>query len=247
MIDIHTHILPGIDDGAADIRTALQMIRNAAEGGTRQIILTPHCAPSYGFFNFSNEELNRHFVRLCSAVREAGIPAVLHPGMEVLYEGRAEFVKNIDDFYPLCGSRYFLMEYYFDVPPSEFLEGIRTVEEYGYVPIIAHPERYECVNDDWELALEGRRAGALFQINKGSLAGRHGAAARECAVFFLEQDAADFVASDAHDLNFRRSGLMNVYRFVQSEYGRKRAYRLFEGNPEKVIQNLQITDINRSR
>lgn len=247
MIDIHTHILPGVDDGARTMRDAVNMIRDAVSAGTREIIVTPHCAPSYGFFNFDDEILDEHFVRLCRVVRQEKIPVILHPGMEVLYEGKQELIRNIDQYFPLCGSRYFLMEYYFDSPAEDLLEGIDTVCRYGYIPVIAHPERYECVGREWELVLEGRRRGGLFQINKGSLAGRHGEKARRTAGYLLEADAVDFIASDTHDLRYRGPGLGRVCRFIQEEYGQERAYRLFVGNPQRIVQDMQIMDRNRSR
>lgn len=247
MIDIHTHILPRVDDGARTVSDAIRMIKDAVRAGTREIIITPHCAPSYGFFNYDDEILDEHFARLCQVVQQEGIPVILHPGMEVLYEGRRELLENIEQYFPLCGGRYLLMEYYFDTLAEDFLEGIDTVIECGYVPLIAHPERYECICREWELVLEGRDRGALFQMNKGSLAGRHGENARRVAGYLLESDAVDFIASDAHDCKYRTAGLRRIYQFIQNEYGRERAYRLFVGNPEKVINNIQIMDIDRSR
>lgn len=247
MIDIHTHILPGVDDGARTVSDAIKMIRDSVKSGTREIILTPHCAPSYGFFNFDDETLDDSYVSLYRIVRQEGIPVILHPGMEVLYEGKHELAEQIDRYFPLCGSRYFLMEYYFDTPAEDFLEGISSVKEFGYVPVIAHPERYECVNRDWELVLEGKRKGALFQMNKGSISGRHGERARRCSGRLLEADAVDFIASDAHDPRYRNSRLDRVYQFIQEEYGQERAYRLFAGNPERIVHNMQIMDLDRSR
>ena len=235
MIDIHTHILPGVDDGAGTIRDALQLIRQAAEGGTREIILTPHCAPSYGFFNYNDERLEEKFERLCEAVYRERIPVLLHPGMEVLYEDREEFLEHAKDYASLCASRYLLVEYYFDASPDIFLEGIRTVRECGYIPVVAHPERYGYVKTDPAIVKEGRGLGARFQVNKGSLSGAHGAQAQKCANSLLDMDVVDFIASDAHDVRYRGSNLGRVYRYIKSEYGEKRAKKLFEENARKIV------------
>lgn len=236
MIDIHTHILPGVDDGAQTLQEAVRMIRQAAESGTREIILTPHCAPAYDFFNYNDDRLEERFERLCYMVHEEKIPVILHPGMEVLYEGREQLIAHMDDYASLCGGVFFLMEYYFDVHPLDFLEGICTLKECGYIPVIAHPERYRCMKTDWKLAQEGRRLGARFQVNKGSLYGVHGEAARSCAYYLLDQDIVDFIASDAHDRMYRGSRLGKVYRHIQEEYGEERARRLFVDNPMEVVR-----------
>lgn len=238
MIDIHTHILPGVDDGAQTMEEALSLIRQAAEGGTKEIIVTPHCAPAYDFFNFNDDFLEERFERLCWAAERERLPVILHPGMEVLYEDREEFLERREDYATLCGGRYLLMEYYFDVSEDTFLEGIQTARSCGYLPVIAHPERYECIKElGEEPALEGRRLGALLQINKGSLSGTHGELARKRAVRLLDLDAADFVASDAHGGRRRGSGLDRVYRFVESRYGRERARKLFVDNPRRIVGN----------
>ena len=241
MVDIHTHILPGVDDGAADIEMALRLIRHAAAGGTREIFLTPHCAPSYGFYNYDGEELAGQFDRLCRAVyQKEQIPVRLHPGMEDLYEGREDLLRHQDENYPLCGSRYLLMEYYFDVEGEQFLEGIDTLQECGYVPVIAHPERYECVWKYPELLKEGRKKGALFQMNKGSLSGRHGGDAGKTAEWMLDEDLADFIASDAHHPVHRDSGLKYVAEYVRRYYGKEKMYRIFIKNPECIIRDKLI-------
>lgn len=240
MIDIHTHILPGVDDGAETLRDAVRLLRQAAEAGTKEIILTPHCAPSYDFFNYKDARMEDCFETLCRAADQEQIPVMLHPGMEVLYEGKKEWLCHKKEYVTLCGGSYILMEYYFDAQGEEVLEGIETVKENGYIPIIAHPERYDCVKEDWELAIEGRRRGALFQINKGSLSGRHGEKARICACRLLDLDIVDFVASDAHDPEYRGSRLDRVFHFISSEYGKKRARKLFLDNPRKVIHDSKL-------
>lgn len=245
MIDIHTHIMPGVDDGAKDIHMAIQMIRNAVAGGTTDIILTPHCATAYGFYNYDGEELEEHFQYLCREVAWLQIPVRLHPGMEVLYEGQAHFLYHEKDFYPLCGSRYLLVEHYFDISREGFLEGAETVHSCGYIPIVAHPERYACVQEDClsgqrSLLLEAKEKGALFQVNKGSLAGKHGEKSLQTGEWMLEQDLVDFIASDAHHPRFRNAGLRNVEKYIRKEFGSDRAKRLFEDHPRCIIEDNPI-------
>lgn len=243
MIDIHTHILPGVDDGAQSVEQALRLIRSAVRGGTREIILTPHCAPSYGFFNYDIEKLDLQFQKLCSLVCEREqIPVRLHPGMEVLYEGRREMLRHAKEYFPLCGGRCLLTEYYFDTDAYSFIEGIETARECGYIPIVAHPERYECIQETPALIAEARSRGALFQINKGSLAGRHGERAKAAGEWILSMDEADFIASDAHHPKRRGSSLAGVFRYVYERYGEKRARKIFEENPRRIMRGPDETD-----
>lgn len=242
MIDIHTHILPGADDGAGNLRMALRLVREAVMAGTREIIVTPHCAPAYGFFNYDREYLDKQLGVLCRTVREQErLPVRIHPGMEVLYEGRREMMLHSEDYFPLCGSRYLLVEFFFDADASDFMKGIETVRECGYIPVIAHPERYECVQEHLHLVETARREGALFQINKGSLAGKHGRQALDTGVRLLERDEADFIASDAHHPLRRDSRLDGVYAYVRDTFGLRRARRLMEENPRRVMEDLEIS------
>ena len=245
MIDIHTHIMPGVDDGASNYQMAIQMLQNAAAGGTTDVFLTPHCAPSYGFFNANDERLASCFKRLCYEVVKRGIQVRLHPGMEILFEGKQEFLYQKEDYYPLCGSRYYLIEHYFNVTDQVFLEGIESVMEIGGIPIVAHPERYEAIQEDCLLRngaciRKAAEMGALFQVNKGSLMGKHGVKSLHTAVWLLEQELVDFIASDAHHPKYRNAGLRYVEQEIREKYGEARAKCIFEENPRKVIEDKPI-------
>ena len=245
MIDIHTHIMPGVDDGAENYQKALQMLQNAAAGGTTDVILTPHCAPSYGFYNYNDEDLATYFDKLCYEVRKRNIPIRLHPGMEILFEGRDEFLSQIQDFYPLCGSRYYLIEHYFDVDEQGFLEAVECVLEVGGIPIVAHPERYDviqedCLSHNGACIQNAAKKGALFQVNKGSLTGQHGSKSLHTAIWLLEQELVDFIASDAHHPKYRNAGLKYIEQEIREKYGRATAKRIFEENPRKVIEDKPI-------
>lgn len=235
MIDIHTHILPGVDDGASDLRKAVAMLRRACEQGTREVILTPHLAPAYGYFNFDREKLDRSYDQLCRIVYEVEkLPVVLHTGMEVLYEGRKEMLYYKDEYITLCHSPYLLMEFYFDTSPEMFLEGIDTAGECGFIPVVAHPERYACVIEDPKLVIIGKYSGALFQANKSSFSGFHGHKTGKTLSRLMDMKLIDFVASDAHDLTERNPGLDRVRSFVANRYSPLRAETLFEKNAKKI-------------
>lgn len=244
MIDIHTHILPCVDDGANSVSQAIALLRQAEQNGTTDIVLTPHCAPAYGYFSFDCDFLEDCFRRLSLAMNREGISLRLYPGMEVLYEGPEEFALHAKEYVPLAGSRYLLVEFFFDTTRECFLEGIGVARSHGFVPIVAHPERYICIDRNISVALNAREQGALLQINKGSLSGRHGQLPAAAAHRLLQLDAVDFIASDAHHPEYRSSRLDQVFRYIQKEFGFEKARQLFWENPQKVLQNCPMGPVN---
>lgn len=143
MIDIHAHILPGIDDGAEDMYDTLEMARMAADSGVDRIIATPHCNIPGMYGNYFGREYIDRYESVVKAVRKEKIPIEILPGMEVFStEDLPELIVN-HKIMPLNQSRYILMEFAFDEDP-EFADSIlKRVEEVGARPVIAHAERYE--------------------------------------------------------------------------------------------------------
>ena len=167
MIDIHAHILPGIDDGAEDMYDTLEMARMAADSGVDKIIATPHCNIPGMYGNYFGREYIDRYESVVRAVREEEIL----PGMEVFStEDLPELIVN-HKIMPLNQSRYILMEFAFDEDP-EFADSIlKRVEEVGARPVIAHAERYEFIQDYPQIAYRWFRKGYVIQANKGSFLG----------------------------------------------------------------------------
>ena len=147
MIDIHAHILPGIDDGAEDVYDTLEMARMAADSGVDKIIATPHCNIPGMYGNYFGREYIDRYESVVRAVRKEKIPIEILPGMEVFStEDLPELIVN-HKIMPLNQSRYILMEFAFDEDP-EFADSIlKRAEEVGARPVIAHAERYEFIQD----------------------------------------------------------------------------------------------------
>ena len=171
MIDIHAHILPGIDDGAEDTYDTLEMARMAADSGVNRIIATPHCNIPGMYGNYFGREYIDRYESVVRAVRKEKIPIEILPGMEVFStEDLPELIVN-QKIMPLNQSRYILMEFAFDEDP-EFAEAIlKRVKEVGARPVIAHAERYEFIQDYPQIAYRWFRKGYVIQANKGSFLG----------------------------------------------------------------------------
>lgn len=240
MIDVHTHILPLTDDGAKDFEEAIKMIEMAYRGGTNAIVLTPHCAPVYGL-DCDADDIRRKFACFSEIVCEKErIPIRLYLGMEVLYEGRRRMKKENRCYLTANDSRYLLMEYMFDCSKRMFLDGIDWAREQGFVPIVAHPERYDCVQENWELIREAKDHGAYFQLNAGSLFGKYGSMAKRTAHVLLREGLIQMIASDAHNLTNRTARMEQTRIYMEEHYGRRYTKLLLHENPKRMINNQKL-------
>ncbi len=239
MIDIHSHILPEVDDGASSVGTALRMLDDAYCDGTNQIVLTPHFARAYGFLN-PKDKVIALVRQLTEIVENEGIPIRIYPGCEYLMESPGQFEKEFETIATLNGSRYLLVEFYFDAQEAEILRGIAAIRNKNLIPVLAHPERYECIQKYPENISYYIREGALLQMNKGSVLGEFGGRVRNTAVKILMQRGYAFAGSDAHNLVKRNAQMYLSYKFIADHLGIGYAHELFKDNPEKLLQNRDI-------
>lgn len=200
--DIHTHILPGIDDGARDWDMCLEMIDRAWDGGIRRIIATPHYLP------WQKKKTNPlQIVRLCVEVQrrvraELGYEIKIYPGQEIYYH--VDMIEEIrrGEILTMAGTRHILVEFPIDISTQQLKQAVRHICESRYIPILAHIERYEClrINETLEEAAE---LGALFQINIKSLQGGMLNQTTRWCKHQLQERKIDFLASDMHNLSSR--------------------------------------------
>ncbi len=237
MIDLHCHILPGLDDGAFSLDESLMMAEAAYESGTRGIVCTSHSGP------YPKDELLAAFSELQHALRRFSIPIEIYTGQEIyLTEHFPMQIRDIERGYPITinNTAYILVE--FDpMSHSRILkDAVDRLTAGGFIPIIAHPERYRAVAEDVFLAQRLKAAGALLQLNKGSLKGAFGPDAMRAALYMLDERMADFIASDAHSPYERTPKLREVHAFVSEQYSIDYADLLLRENPARVVGNIQI-------
>lgn len=144
MIDIHSHILPLVDDGSTSVDMSLEMLDEAYRDGTKEIVLTPHLAYAYGFEN-PNYKIKELFGQFKDIVEDVGIPIKMYLGCEFLYRSHESFERHFEDITTLNDTKYLLMEFYFDVEEEVILEAVQDVLDKGYIPVVAHPERFEAI------------------------------------------------------------------------------------------------------
>ena len=242
MIDIHTHILPGLDDGSDRTRTSLRMAELAVRSGVTDLIATPHSNQRGRFENYASEELEGQFQRLKDALRQEQIALRLHLGMEVYATSDMAELYREGKLLTLAGSRYLLMEFGFHDDAYYMEHVLRDVMDAGVVPILAHPERYKALQALPDIMVDWVRSGVHMQINKGSLSGFFGKESFRLAVTMLNHDLASFVASDAHRADQRTPVLRDTYRWIAEHYSEFLADRLLRRNPERVLRNEPLSE-----
>lgn len=237
LIDIHAHILPGVDDGASDLQEAIALCRLAWENGTRAIILTPHYR---GTYKAPPAVLQAAYTALCQALGRELPRMSLYLGNEIcFYNGIGQQIEN-GQVLPLCNSRYVLLEFSPTVFRAQITTGIAECLTAGKVPIIAHAERYDVFRQDRSLSDDVIKLGALLQVNADSVMGRRGLGVKRLCHKLLKGEKVHFIASDAHDRNHRPPVLLPCYNKICKKYGEKYAKRLFWRNPRAIIENDKI-------
>ncbi len=236
MIDIHLHILPGVDDGPETIEEALALARALVQEGIHTAIATPHYNDE--FPRRSAAEIRERVYDLQTVLNRHAIPLRLLAGHEVLIKpGLVEDVQS-GQLATLNGSRYLLLELWSSTWLPETERVIFELRAAGLVPIIAHVERHCTIQQDHERLVNLRRQGALAQVTASSLLGNSGRAARRCAEALLKKGLVHCIASDAHGLQTRPPCVEKSLQYAEHLLGQARVHQLIETVPDGVINNL---------
>lgn len=236
MIDIHCHILHNIDDGAANLEEALTMAKIAVDSGVTDMIATPHFRGELAYLELRHQIAQR-YRELSLALERWGIPLNLHMGAEVLCLQETPELARRHVLPTLAGTNYVLTEFFFD---GDFLymdNILSGIAENGYVPVVAHPERYGAIQYDPMLTDRWVEAGYVLQINKGSVLGSLGHRAEEAAHALLELGNAHLFASDGHSSHSRTPHMGRLRRWAEA-FCDPRSAKVFLGeNPRRILEN----------
>ena len=203
MIDIHTHVIPCVDDGSPNLETSLEMIKHEISIGVDTIYCTPHHI--YKRYEKSVEEIKANFLKLKEAVESENLPIKLYLGQEICYSHREDIITMLESgkLLTLNNTKRVLLEFSFHREPEDISDVIYNFGVHGYEIIIAHVERYEWMTFDKVKLL--RSEGALIQINSNSILGLTTWKEKRFVKKLLKNNLVDFVASDTH--SFRPSTL----------------------------------------
>jgi protein-tyrosine phosphatase len=226
MVDIHSHILYGLDDGARTLEESVAMVRLAAESGTTDIVATPHADVNY---TYQPELVDRRIAELTEAA--AGVVRI-HRGCDfhLYYENIQQALENPARF-TINQKRYLLVEFSDVMILESASEVFNRMMAAGTTPVITHPERNALLARSLDQIAKWVDAGCRVQVTAYSFLGRFGRHAKAAAEQLVEQGLVHFIASDAHDTKHRPPVMDGAYRYIARKYGKVCADALFSGNP----------------
>jgi protein-tyrosine phosphatase len=237
MIDLHCHILPGIDDGAPDLATSLAMARIAVADGISVIACTPHIYP--GLYENNAAGIRIAIAALQKALDAEGIALKLVEGADVHLT--PDLVRDLKaDLIPtLGGTRYLLLEPPHHVAPPRFEEQVFNLLANGYVPLITHPERLTWIEMNYPVFLRIAKGGAWLQITAGALTGRFGGRPKYWAERLLDEGPVQVIATDAHSVHRRPPLLAEARVAAEKRVGTAESWALVRERPAAILKNLR--------
>ncbi len=236
LCDLHTHLLPGVDDGAPTMAYALEMLRNAVASDVALLAVTPHCNTSADNGNYMDEQLENRFLQLQQAA--ADIPVQLVLGAEARVDNALPKLLQQGKIPTINKSRYLLTE--FHPHTNHFTDALQDILDLGYIPLVAHPERYAAVCHTPQIVTQWLDMGCHLQLTGGSILGEYGKTVQNTAATLLRNGLVACVASDAHGLDHRSNFLLDVFDHLSVRYSKQYAMCLMRENPMRICANYDL-------
>ncbi|MFQ5865399.1 MAG: tyrosine-protein phosphatase [bacterium] len=236
MIDIHSHVLPKIDDGPNSWEGSLAMLHQAEQDGITEVAITHHILSNMAYKR--EDEIIAKFQELQERIAIEKLKIKIHLGSEIYVQPDMELFHTISTYNN--NKKYFLAEFPMQGIPKFVADRFFDIILDGMVPIIAHPERNMGIIRNPQRAFEFVQRGALLQMNANSILGRYGRAIKETAMMLLNSNLIHFVGSDGHNTRGRPIQLRAAREAVVRCWGDERAKLLFETNPRKAIVGEEI-------
>lgn len=237
-IDIHSHILPGVDDGAKNFEMSLRMMAQASKEQISDMILTPHFKPMRR--NPLPDRIEEIYHELEERRREAGIPLQLHLGSEIYYSSEIISILEAGRAYTMCDTAYVLVEFSPREDYAYIRDAVYCLMAEGYAPILAHVERYSCLMEKKDRAEELYDMGCYLQINASSITGGNGLMSKRDVKWLLRQELVHFVGSDCHDDKKRTPGLAGAAEYVAKKYGETYCKKIFRDNANALLHGRYL-------
>jgi protein-tyrosine phosphatase len=235
-------VIPGVDDGAPDLEAALRTLQEFCDDGVTAVAATPHLNAS-NLNGTRRARADQAWPGLEQRARDA-IPAIeLHRGYEIQLD--TPELDLSDAALRLSGSRFALVEFYAFTIPERSPDALARIVSDGYVPILVHPERYWGYDRGFSVIPEWRAAGALIQLNGGSLLGEYGMHVRAIAHHFLREGRVDLIASDNHARPDRNPSLRPVWDYLADRGFTEQARLLLATNPRRILRDEMPLAVGR--
>jgi protein-tyrosine phosphatase len=241
LIDLHCHLLPGLDDGSSKLAMSLDMARQACADGITTVVCTPHILPTV--YENKGPDIKAAVALLQQALAMEGIPLQLLSGADVHVV--PDLLSGLSDgrIITLAASRYLLLEPPHHVMPPQLDECIFRLQSAGYVAILTHPERLSWIEAQYPLIQRMVYKGVWIQLTAGSLTGRFGRRPRYWAERMLDEGLCHVVATDAHNASTRPPHLAGARTMVEQRLGAMEATNIFDVRPKGVIDNSSPTQL----
>lgn len=240
MIDIHSHIIFDVDDGPKTLEDSRRLLEESYRQGVRTIISTSHRRK--GMFETPEEKIAANFKQVQEVAKQVADDLTVLYGAEIYYT--SDILKKLEEgtFPSLGGTKYVLIEFSMNTPYKDIHSALGNVIRLGMTPVVAHIERYHCLENDEDRVSELINMGCYMQVNssnvlKPKLFGDRYKFMKKRVQFFLERDLVHFVASDMHNLDDRAPYIQKAYQLVAKKYGAERAEELFKTNQEILLSN----------
>ena len=243
MIDLHSHIIFGVDDGPKTLEESEQLLIEAYHQGVRTIVATSH--RRIGMFETLEEKIQINFRQVKELAKEIAPDLSILYGAEVYYSN--EMLEKLKDGEVPCVNEtsYVLIEFSRSTSFWEIRNALKNLLMLGLIPIVAHIERYQALENNEKYLKEIISMGCYTQVNSSNILkpkffNDKNRVLKKRVKYFLERDLVHFIASDMHNLSKRPPYMKDAYEIISKKYGEKKARELFVDNPSRIIQNLLI-------
>jgi protein-tyrosine phosphatase len=237
MIDIHCHILPGVDDGAQSLSNSLEMAKKAVEQGIHTIVASPHHKNSR--YENPKQEIIARVKELNEALRIEKIDLEVLPGQEVRIHGEMLQGYEMGEILPVNHTPYVLVEFPSNHVPRYTEKLFYDLQTKGLIPVIVHPERNQEIIERSDLLYQLVKKGALTQVTASSLSGDFGKKIKNFSLQLIEANLTHFIASDAHNITSRGFKMREAFRVIEKKFGSDILY-MFEENASLVIEGKHV-------
>ncbi len=239
MIDIHSHILPGLDDGAVDLEEAVCMAEQAVEDGIEAIVCTPHWVR--GFFDNDRKRVLEAVAKFREKLDERNIDLTIYPGAELRVDADLGIKLDAKELLTLNDTGlYALVELSPESVPLGLEKLFFELQSIGITPVLAHPERNLAIIENPGKLYAWIETGILTQITAASLLGRFGMSVQKFAVYLLEHRMAHILATDAHELRIRTPKLSEAVKVVARIAGADVARQMVHDRPLAIIRGQDL-------
>ena len=238
MIDCHSHIVCGVDDGSENAEQSLRILKEAERAGFDKIILTPHYMDDY--YIVPKKEIAEKINVLQELCNNLKMNIKLYQGNEIYISNHIDQFLKDEKAVSLNNSRYVLFETPMNIEPQNLIEVIYKLKEMKKVPVLAHPERYAFIQKNPNKILEYAEMGVLFQSNYGSLIGQYGANSKKTIKLLLKNDIISFLGSDVHKEGHIYRKMPEIKNILNKLVGEEKTEELTNTNIEKILNDEKI-------